>query len=388
MRYLKKIFSTYKWIAESSFRKGCPDDGEEFVSCWEFFIISSATFVMSMIIGFICVTNLNVLVPDEGWGSEKPADVALEIGDGMGRMAQQIRDHRIGEDLFVLLASSIIWCVIAVILVCGFSYFYRAWGDFRGRLWRNLYDVSILSFRASILWLAISAVFFSIEPVTRQLVGTRIYWISRPWIFPICAVAVTIGVWMWMSCEKMGEWKYVGPQRKLASIFAGLMPAMVVGVMAIGFAGEHFFPQEIQISVSRQCNPSACYVYVKTENLGQIVIDKPIDVRVDVLKIGPAPKSLEHIWGQAKITLTSDQHELVPSIVDPGVEKTLRVQNVSLKCNVDKASTSTYIPTKAEGNTSVYVTNRSLERSYIPAKVVTKGVIAPLFRLSSDSCLK
>jgi hypothetical protein len=388
VRYIKKIFSTYKWIVGSSFRKGCPDEREKILSCWEFFIISSIAFVASMVLGFICAINLDVLSPEAERGGSKPADIASEVGNGVGRVAQQIRDHKIGEDLFVLLASSIVWCMIAAILVLGFSYFYRAWGDFGGRLKRNLYDVSVLSLRASVIWVVVSVVVFGVESVTRPFVDARIYWASIPWIFAMCAVAVTIGVWVWMKFEKMGKWKYVGPQRQLASIFAALMPVMAVAVMEIGLAGEHFFPQEIQISVSRQCDPAACYVYVRTENLGQIIIDNPLDVRVDVLRVGPSSNPSGKILGQAEITLTSDQHDLVPSVIDPDVEKVLRVKHVSLKCNADKTAGATFIPIKADGRNLVYVTNKDLAHSYAYPNVVTKGIIAPLFRLSSDSCLK
>lgn len=388
MRYLKKIFLTYKWVAGSSFRECCPDDRKKFLSCWEFFVISSVAFVASMVIGLICAINLNVLLPEAVGGDAKPADVASEVGDGVGRIVQQIKGHKIGEDLFVLLTSSTVWCLVVVAVVCGFSYFYRVWGDFGGRIKRNLYDVSVLSFRASIIWVSMSSIFFLFESMTRPFVNARIYWTLIPWIFSLCATAVTIGVWVWMKFEKMGEWKYVGRQRQFSIIFPLLMPTMAVAVMAIGLAGERLFPQQIKISVSRQCDPAACYVYLKTDNLDQIILDNPIDVRVDILKINPSSKQSDHIWGQAEISLTSDQHELIPSVIDPGTEKILRVQHVSLKCNADKATGVTFIPIEADGHNLVYATDRNASHKFDYPNVVTEGVIAPLFRLSADSCLK
>jgi hypothetical protein len=151
---------------------------------------------------------------------------------------------------------------------------------------------------------------------------------------------------------------------------------------------DYYMPQ-LNVSIAPQCDKDKCFAFVKSQNIGNIVLDTPLRFSVKMAHLNEISHETQYTYGNAEITLAPTP--AAPGVIDldANKEQIVAVRTARLTCKTEPGGdgeAGNPAPIEGKGLASIHLKQRDegKDRGAIPTSL--KGYTILLFRHADGGC--
>jgi hypothetical protein len=155
-------------------------------------------------------------------------------------------------------------------------------------------------------------------------------------------------------------------------------------LLQFGLWGKQLFPPSLDLIVSTDCRSDICYGYVSSENAKRMVLDMPIQMSVSTKLFRPEDSSQAgEVFVQAQLQIEPVLPGAGPVTLTSDGEVTVRLTNITFKCEAKRLRNQYVAPQNATGSTMVHYPGGTVDARI---NVNVSGWLFPLFRGHGVNC--